>query len=83
MLTDAAKVAAAVASVREALESDHLTDVEKNQILSTVVATIKPNLNKDHVVLALRPFFYGARLETVPQILIRVMVTSITSAQGE
>ncbi len=78
MLTDAAKAAVAVASVREALESEHLTDVEKNQILSAVVATIKPNLNKDHVVLALRPFFYGARSETVPQILIRVMVTELT-----
>ncbi len=57
MLTDTAKVAAAISSVREALGSEHLTPVEKNQILSAVVATIKPNLDKNHVVLALRPFF--------------------------
>ena len=57
VLTDTAKIAVAVSSVRKALKSEHLAPVEKNQILSAVVATIKPNLDKNHVVLALRPFF--------------------------
>ena len=39
-LTAAEKIAVAVASVREALESEHLTPVEKNEILSNVVAAL-------------------------------------------
>ncbi len=76
MLSDAQKIATAVASVREALESEHLAPVEKNEILSAVVAAVKPNEDRTHIVLVLRPFFCGVPSETVPQILMRVIMLS-------
>ena len=81
-LSDTQKIATAVASVREALESEHLTAVEKNEVLSAVVAAVKPNHERTHVVLVLRPFFRGIRSETVPQILILIipMNKTVTSA---
>lgn len=82
VLPDLAKIATAVASVREALESDYLTNVEKNEILSAVVAAVKPNEDRTHIVLVLRPFFCGVPSETVPQILIRVIGVSNACHRG-
>lgn len=56
-LTCAEMIAAVLRDVDEALTSPHLTDVEKNAILSEVVATIKPSQDCSEAVLTLRSFF--------------------------
>jgi len=49
-------IAKALESAATALNSPHLADVEKNEILSAVVATVKPSQDMSEVVLSLRPF---------------------------
>jgi hypothetical protein len=56
-LTSADMIAAVLRDVDEALTSPHLSDVEKNAILSEVVTKIEPNEDCTESVITLRSFF--------------------------
>lgn len=56
-LTSAEMITSVLSDVHEALESPHLTDVEKNELLSEVVTRIEPSLDRSEVTLVLRSFF--------------------------
>lgn len=65
-------IAKVLDNVRQALLSPHLTPVEKNEILSAVVADVRPSEASTEIVLALRSFIFGLMSETYSRILIRV-----------
>jgi DNA invertase Pin-like site-specific DNA recombinase len=56
-LTSSDMIASVLRDVDEALSSPHLTDVEKNAILSEVVAKIEPTQDCTEATITLRSFF--------------------------
>jgi len=68
-------VAQAISSVQIALDSPHLLPCEKNEILSSVVDAVRPDMDCQRFVIVLRPFFCDCEHDTHSRFLIRVTVS--------